>query len=57
MKDQYWGSEEEKAEIIKKIETPMEKSNDDGGDFNQVDTSGNRIYYYSNSFKSNHFLF
>ena len=47
MKDQYWGSEEEKAEIIKKIETPMEKSNDDGSDFNQVDTSGNRIYYYS----------
>ena len=47
MRDQFWGSEEEKGEVIKKVMSPMEKSNDDGSDFNQVDSSGNRIYFYS----------
>ena len=48
MIDQFWGAEEERGVITKKVSTPMEKSSDDGGDsFNQVDSSGNRIYFYS----------
>ena len=47
MKDQYWGSEEEKGEVIKKIVSPMEQDAADGTEFNQVDSSGNRIYFFS----------
>ena len=47
MKDQFWGSEEERGLVTKKVSTPMEKNNDNDGDPNQVDSSGNRIYFYS----------
>ena len=45
MKDYYWGLEEEKGEVVKKISSP--KENASNNDFDIVEFSGNRIYFYS----------
>jgi ATP-dependent protease ClpP protease subunit len=47
VRDQYWGSEKEKEEVTKKVTSPMDLELSDNADFNQVDHSGNRIYFYS----------
>ena len=56
MRDQYWGSEKEKEEVTKKVTSPMDLELSDNADFNQVDHSGNRIYFYSGRQKINESL-
>jgi ATP-dependent protease ClpP protease subunit len=41
----YWGLEEEKGKLVKKVDVPFE--NNDDSEWNSVETSANRIYYYS----------
>ena len=45
MKDYYWGLEEEKGEITKRVASPKENANNN--DFDVVEFSGNRIFFYS----------
>jgi len=45
MKDYYWGLEEEKGEVVKKVSSP--KENASNNDFDIVEFSGNRIFFYS----------
>ncbi len=45
MKDYYWGLEEEKGEISKKVASQKENANNN--DFDVVEFSGNRIFFYS----------